>query len=449
MESVSDRNHTKGSICIVTLGCAKNEVDSAEMASLLAKAGYLVSTEPEGADAVILNTCSFIRSAVEEGIDEIFDILDDDYVASHNIPLIITGCMPSRYGSDLESELPEVAAFVPCKDEANIVEVVSACTGRDQAAKAEERAACLSNSDDFWQQSHEGLFAYVKISDGCDRWCSYCTIPLIRGRYKSFPLDEINAQVDRHIRSGIREIVLIGQDTGLWGSDFDEPSSLACLLKTLASRYPNTWFRAMYTQPENVTDELLEAMASYPNICPYLDIPMQHVNSRLLSAMNRKGSHEELSELVAHIRQTVPDVAIRTTLIAGFPGETEAMHEELLGFVEEEAFDYVGVFPYSREEGTRAYDLPDQLEEEEKAYRAERLRTVADAISSHVIAERIGHTMPVLIEGREEDGQMYGRAQIQAPEVDGITYVDAGNPGEVRIVEMDGTLMYDMEGIAS
>ncbi len=244
----------------------------------------------------------------------------------------------------------------------------------------------------------------------------------------------------------MRECVLIGQDTGLWGSDFDEPSSLASLLTGLAEEFPETWFRALYTQPEHVTDELLEALATKANLTPYLDIPMQHADASLLHAMNRKGSRETFEALIAHAREKVPGIALRTTLIAGFPGESEEAFESLVDFVEESALDYVGVFAYSREEGTRAAEMEGQLDEEEKAYRAERLRTVADAVSASVVGKRVGTVLPVLVEGVEEDGQLFGRAIIQAPEVDGITYLDAGTPGEIVEVGIDGTFLYDMEG---
>ena len=271
--------------------------------------------------------------------------------------------------------------------------------------------------------------AYVKISDGCDRFCSYCTIPLIRGRYRSFPLADVCAEVDAHVARGVREIVLVAQDTGRWGTDFDAPSSLAALLSALAERHPRTWFRVMYVQPEGVDDALLDAVAAHANVCPYFDVPLQHVDPELLSAMNRRGSRAEFEDLARRIRERVPGAVLRTTLIAGFPGETEEQFQSLCDFVEDAPFDYVGVFAYSREEGTRAFGLPGQLDEDEKAERAQRLRDVADAACLPRIAARVGREMDVLVEGREEDGQLFGRAMCQAPEVDGVVYLDAGEVG--------------------
>lgn len=442
-------------VCFVTLGCAKNEVDSADMARRLEGAGYAIVFEPSAADLVIVNTCSFIQSAVEEGIDAILEVADEG--TAKGVPVIVSGCMPSRYGHELEQELAEISAFVPCAEEDRIVEIVDACASRlrsvrdegdahARGSRDEEVFACEDEREAVSEGDARPAFAYVKISDGCDRWCSYCTIPLIRGRYHSFSYDQIRSDVARAVSEGAREIVLIGQDTGLWGSDFAEPSSLAELLSGLAAAFPQTWFRAMYTQPENVTDELLAVMASCENVCPYLDIPLQHEDATLLKAMNRTGSKEEFLGLVARARERVPGIALRTTLIVGFPGETEDMFEELVDFVEEAAFDYVGVFAYSREEGTRAFHLPDQVDEAEKAFRAERLRTIADAVSAGVIAARIGRVFPLVVEGREEDGQAYGRAIVQAPEVDGVTYVDGGDPGCVYDVLVEDALMYDMEG---
>ena len=291
-----------------------------------------------------------------------------------------------------------------------------------------------------------GTFAYIKISDGCDRYCSYCTIPYIRGRYHSFSEERVLAEVQRAIDEGAREIVLIAQDTGRWGQDFLQPLTLAHLMEKLAQTWPDTWFRVMYLQPEGITDELLAVMARYENICSYLDIPLQHVSEPILRAMNRAGSRASFEALLDRIQATVPDVTLRTTLIAGFPGETEEQFEELCDFVADSPFHYIGVFPYSREEGTAAFDLPDQLDEEEKIERAQVLRDVADTACAPRIAERIGCTFPVLVEGVEEDGQRYGRAQCQAPEVDGVTFVSSGAPGDIVNVVIADTLLYEMEG---
>ena len=429
------------SVAFVTLGCAKNEVDTAHMRTRLLQAGFRMEDDPACADAVVVNTCSFIQSATEESLEAIFDVAGLPNVAA-GAALIVAGCMPARYGDDLAGELTEARAFVPCSREDDIAAVVADALGNPVILSERSESKDLAPMQDVLAS----VSAYVKISDGCDRFCTYCTIPYIRGRYRSFPLDDVRADVAAQVAAGVREIVLIAQDTGRWGADFDEPSSLAALVSTLAEEFPATWFRVMYIQPEGLTDELLDAVAAHDNVCDYFDIPLQHVDADILRAMNRTGSREEFLALVERVLAHVPGATLRTTLIAGFPGETDEQFEDLCAFVEEGLFDYVGVFPYSREEGTRAASLPDQVDEDEKNDRAQRLRDIADAVCCPRIAARIGRTMDVLVEGVEEDGQLFGRAMCQAPEVDGVTYLDGGEPGEIRPVTIADTLLYEMEG---
>lgn len=427
------------SVAFVTLGCAKNEADTAHMRARLLQAGFRLEDDPVCASAVVVNTCSFIQSATEESLEAIFDVAGLPNVAD-GAALIVAGCMPARYGEELADELTEARAFVPCSGEDDIAAVVAEALGLETLP---------SSSDDATMPlaaQPGAVSAYVKISDGCDRFCTYCTIPYIRGRYRSFPFADVRADVAAQVAGGVREIVLIAQDTGRWGADFDEPSSLAVLVSELAEEFPATWFRIMYIQPEGLTDELLDAVAAHANVCDYFDIPLQHVDAGILRSMNRTGSREEFVALVDRVLAHVPDATLRTTLIAGFPGETDEQFEDLCSFVEEGLFDYVGVFPYSREEGTRAYDLPGQIDEDEKRDRAQRLRDLADAVCCPRIAARIGREVDVLVEGVEEDGQLFGRAMCQAPEVDGVTYLDAGEPGDVRRVTIVDTLLYEMEG---
>ncbi len=421
------------SVAFVTMGCAKNEVDSDHMAERLRDAGYVISDDPESADVVVVNTCSFIQAATEESIEAVLEVAGFESVASGKAHLVVAGCMPARYGAELEAELPEAAGFVPCADEATIVSVIDGLVGGD-------RGVLASTEPDG------RISAYVKISDGCDRFCSYCTIPFIRGRYRSFTQDEIEAEIARVVALGAREVVLIAQDTGRWGDDFEQPSSLARLVSHVAERWPDTWFRVMYIQPEGVTDEFIEAVASHGNVCRYFDIPFQHSNERILKAMNRSGSGQAYLNLLSRIRDRIPDATLRTTLIAGYPGETDDDFEELCSFVEDSDLDYIGVFAYSREEGTRADRQGGHLDEDEKMARAQQLRDLADAVCAPRIAGRIGRVMDVLVCGCEEDGQLFGRAQCQAPDVDGVTYLDGGQPGEIVSVRIDDTLLYEMEG---
>lgn len=427
------------SIAFVTMGCAKNEVDSAKMANLLERAGYKVIDDAECADAIVVNTCSFIQAATEESIEAILDIAGLDAVADGRAKLVVAGCMPARYGLELEKELTEASAFLPCADEKRVVEIFDALFEIERLpgdGVVLTAGGCKTGD----------VTSYVKISDGCDRFCAYCTIPYIRGRYHSFTYETIAKEVSDLVAEGVREIVLIAQDTGRWGADFEEPSTLARLMADLANDYPDTWFRVMYVQPEGVTGELIEVVAAHENICSYFDIPFQHCEKSVLKAMNRKGSAPEFLELLRRIRARIPDCTLRTTLIAGFPGETEEQFEMLCDFVEEAPLDYIGVFAYSREEGTRAYDLPSQIDEDEKMYRAQKLRDLADSVCSSRIAERVGTCADVLVCGYEEDGQLFGRAKSQAPDVDGVTYIDAGEPGEIVRARIDDVLLYEMEG---
>ena len=428
-------------IAFVTMGCAKNEVDSEHMARRLVAAGYHLEDDPGAADVVVVNTCSFIQAATEESIEAILDASELDNVASGKARLVVAGCMPARYGDELQAELPEASAFVTCAGEVDIVSVVDGLFGVERVGGAPRALGRVPAGP-------TGVSAYVKISDGCDRFCSYCAIPYIRGRYHSFAYDDIEAEVRGIVEAGVREVVLIAQDTGRWGDDLPEPSTLAALIDGLAGAFPDTWFRVMYIQPEGVTDELLDTMARHDNVCSYLDIPFQHCDAAVLKRMNRTGSRDEFLALAERIRARVPDVTLRTTLIAGYPGETDEQFEDLCDFVQDIAFDYVGVFAYSREEGTRAYNQNGQVEEDEKLYRAQRLRDIADAVSSGVVAQRVGCEAPVLVCGFEEDGQVYGRMQSQAPDVDGVTFLDAGEPGDFVQARIVDTLLYEMEGEA-
>jgi len=424
---------------ISTMGCAKNEVDSREMTALLENAGCTLADEAEKADVIIVNTCCFIQSATEESIQAVFDAAGLDNVTNGNAKVVVSGCMPSRYGDELSDSFSstETAAFVPCSDESKIVSVV--------AKLFPGRVDTLVSSEAGDKQKF-GPSAYIKISDGCDRFCSYCAIPYIRGRYHSFSFETIRKDVERAVRGGSKEIVLIAQDTGRWGKDFRQPSSLATLLERLASEFPQTWFRVMYLQPEGISDALLSVMKSHDNICSYLDIPFQHASAHIIKDMNRHGSGEEYLKMLDHIRSMVPGITLRTTLIVGFPGETDEDYEQLCSFVAAAEFDYVGIFAYSREEGTKAATLPHQIPEDIKQERYQQLRDLADDVSVPIISQRTGKDMDVLVLGLDEDGKLYGRAQCQAPDVDGVTFVHHGNPGEIVSTTIDDTLFYDMEG---
>ena len=420
-------------IAFLTLGCAKNEVDSATMQENLVRAGYDIVSLDEPADAIIVNTCAFLQSAIEESIDTIFDLTSIESVESGQTKLVVAGCMPSRFGDDLESELTEADCFVPCAEERNIVSIIDALFDEP------------SSAPDYEVSFSHGPSEYVKISDGCSRHCAFCAIPLIRGPYHSFTYKEIEQDVSAKIQGGAKEIVLIAQDSGIWGLDLEPRQTLAMLLERLAPQFPDTWFRVMYLQPAGLTDDLISVMARYDNICNYLDIPLQHCDPEILKSMNRKGSRAEFESMVVRLRERIPDITLRTTLIVGYPAESDEQFEDLCDFVETVEFDYVGIFAYSPEDGTPAAELPNQIDEDTKQERLQALRDIADSVSTHQIANRIDKPMDILVLGCEEDGQLYGRAQCQAPDVDGVTYLDTGSVGEIVLTTITDTLLYEME----
>ena len=422
-------------IAFLTMGCAKNEADSAHMQQDLIRAGYNIVALDEPSDCIVVNTCSFIQSATEESLEAIFEVAGFDSVQAGDTKLVICGCLPSRYGDDLDAELSEADRIVPCSNEDDIVQIMDGLFG-------------LSSVNDHYEVAFDyAPSEYVKISDGCNRFCSFCTIPYIRGRYHSFEYDDIHDEIEAMVDAGTKEIVLIAQDSGIWGLDLKPRRSLAWLLAKLAEAYPSIWFRVMYLQPAGLTDELLDVVASHDNICKYFDIPLQHCNPEILESMNRQGSRQEYEEMVKRIRERVPSVAIRTTLIAGYPGETDEQFDELCDFVAEAEFDYVGIFAYSPEDGTPAATMPGQIDDDAKQDRVRQLRDIADSVSSHIVSQRVGSEMDVLILGREDDGQLYGRAQCQAPDVDGVTYLTNGEVGQFERVTICDSLMYEMEAL--
>jgi ribosomal protein S12 methylthiotransferase len=467
-------------VAFLTLGCAKNEVDSERMRAALSAAGFSLADSPDTADCLVINTCAFISEATEEAIATILEAAETPRVSEGRCKLVVAGCLPSRYGDELSAELPEVAAFVPVASEGGLADVIAGLFGEQDGGLGSAMPGGLGNATPggLGAATPGGLgsampgglgnatpggplsppdashprrlpveplpWAYLKIAEGCSRRCSFCTIPDIRGPYRSEPLAEVIAEADQLVGAGARELVLIAQDTGLWR---DGDMRLPDLLERLARRYPDVWLRVMYLEPAGVTDRLLEVMAAYANICDYLDIPLQHASPKVLAEMNRSGSSEEHLALLGRIRAALPGVTLRTTLIAGFPGETRAEAKLLERFVEAAQFDYVGVFAYSQEDGTPAGRRDDQVPRRTRLARAQRLRDLADAIGAVRAASREGSVVEALV-CEYEDGVPIGRSQAQAPEVDGVLYLDAGQPGERNTVIIGESMMYDAMAMA-
>jgi len=422
-------------VAFVTLGCPKNEVDSDRMAASLTGAFDLVA-DIDAADAVVVNTCAFIREATEESIAVILDVFGEWKSANAGRRLVVTGCLPSRYGSDLTDSMPEVDAFVPVLEEGRLAEVLA-----DVLDVAVPTAALPA------ARLAPGPSAYLQISDGCHRSCTFCVIPAIRGDYKSRPADEILAEARALVAGGARELILIGQDTSSWGRDLDGRPVLAALVHALARVKGLAWLRLMYVQPDEITPELLEVMAASPVVCRYLDMPLQHASRDVLRRMGRRGDASEYARLIGVVRDLLPGVALRTTLIAGFPGESREDSKRLLDFVRKSKLDYVGVFPYSPEEGTPAAVMPDQVPKRTRIARAQRLRDTADEIGFERVAALVGSTLEVLVEGVDEEGTTVGRHRGQAPEIDGIVLLDTPCAfGAIVNAEITGSLGYDLIG---
>ena len=438
----------KGSLLYITLGCAKNEVDTDRMRALLDAADYQEVDSAQDADAVIINTCSFLASATSESIETTLALAEEVNEGVRATRIIMCGCVPSRYGDQLPQELPEVSAFVRADEEDGIVAIVDDVLGVER-----DMPSFIPNI----KRTVEGSVAYVKISDGCDRFCSFCAIPYIRGRYHSRPADRIIAEARELVAGGVKEIVLIGQDTGIWGKDFkdqvDGPANLAQLLVALAEelRPLPVWIRVLYLQPEGMTDELIAAIRDTPEVLPYIDIPVQHCNVRVLKSMHRSGSEQQLDELFAHLRSEIPGMVIRTTSLVGFPGETDEEAEQMLAFMDRNSFDYTSVFAYSREEGTRAAEMDDQVDEDVKLERAQKALDLAEALGFAATASHVGETAEVIIDGIEEnDGfsEFIGHAWFQAPDSDGAVHLDIEEAciGDIVTVEFTDSFCYELVG---
>ncbi len=429
---------------IVTLGCAKNEVDSDRMRALLLAAGFEETTDTDDADVAIVNTCSFLASATEESVEATLELAEERAAGVRACPIVMCGCVPSRYGDALADELPEVAAFVRAEDEDGIVDVVRDVLGIRGDERGEQPELL---------RTIEGTSAFVKISEGCDRFCTFCAIPYIRGRYHSRPADEVVSEVRSLMEGGVREVVLIGQDTGVWGCDLGEGETLAALLRRVAeaARPYGGWVRVLYLQPEGMTDELIATIRDVPEVLPYIDIPIQHCSARVLKAMGRSGSPEELHALFARLRSEIPGMVLRTTGMAGFPGETDDEADELYEFIAEEAFDYCSVFAYSQEDGTAAARMDGQVDEDVKLERTQRLIDLTEQLGFAATAAHVGERVRVIVDGVEktEDGvELIGHAWFQAPDSDGAVHIPYGEAavGDIVTVDLVDSFCYELVG---
>jgi len=427
-------------IGFITLGCPKNEADTAHMRTLIEGSAYELVDDVESADIAIINTCGFITSATEESLECIFDLVRDWVPAGKGRHVVVVGCLTSRYGEKLSGEIPEVSLFLGVKDEKDILVHLDALTGMSSKSSGTHIA-----------RRAEGPSEYVMIADGCDKKCSYCTIPSIRGPYVSRPLEDVVEEVRGLIETGAREIILIAQDTSRYGFDLAEDVTLATLIDALGILEGLEWLRIMYVQPDGLTDELLDAMERNDKVAWYFEVPMQHANHRILRDMGRGGDGNAFLAKINEIRRRFPDAVIRTTLIAGYPTESEGEFQELVDFVKQAQLDYVGVFPYSPEEGTAAADHTEHVADEVRQQRAQTLRDIAEEISFGKNVRWAGRTIDVLVEGVDDEGQWFGRFEGQAPDIDGIVRFDMPqdvnlDSGMIIPVQVEDTFLFDLEG---
>ena len=432
---------------MVSLGCPKNQVDAEIMLSLLSEGGYELTADEKQADAIIVNTCGFIGDAKKEAIENILELAQ--LKQTDNLKaLIVTGCLAERYRDEILSEMPEVDAVVGIGSNKNICSVVKAAVEGCPYSEFGEKTALLMDHDRIL--TTPPYSAYLRVADGCDNCCTYCAIPMIRGGYRSRKMEDILAEANTLAQNGAKEIILIAQDTTRYGEDIYNKLMLPQLLDKLCEIDGIKWIRILYTYPDKITDELLHTIKNQPKVLNYLDIPLQHASGDVLSRMNRTGDFDSLTKLIAHIREIIPGITIRTTFIVGFPGETEEDFEQLATFVKNTGFNRMGCFTYSPEEGTVAADMEDQVDEDVKQRRQEILMTEQSVVNEEISADMIGKNVTVLIEGYDSLNKCYyGRSEADAPDIDGKVFIASTKPlsvGDMVEVCVFDVIDYDLLG---
>lgn len=449
----------------VSLGCDKNLVDSEKMLGLLNEAGYRVAQEESEADAIVVNTCCFIHDAKEESVETILEMAEWKKKGRLKA-LIVTGCMAQRYQDEIQQEIPEVDAVIGTTGYTEIVPILDEILAEAEASQKEAAVEepkeksfvnCCPSIDllpaslaDKRVVTTGGYTAYLKIAEGCNKRCTYCIIPYIRGHYRSFPMEDLLEEARKLAEGGVKELILIAQETTVYGMDCYGRKALPELLTKLCEIEGIEWIRILYCYPEEITDELIAVMKKEKKICHYLDIPIQHSEDTILKRMGRRTNRAELVSLVEKLRKEIPDIVLRTTLITGFPGETEEEFKNMVDFVDSMEFDRLGVFPYSAEEGTKAAEMDGQITEEVKESRRDEIMALQQEISADKAASRIDDEMSVLIEGYLYEDDIYiGRTYMDAPKVDGNVFVRAEEElisGDIVPVRITGANEYDLMG---
>ncbi len=435
-------------ILFVSLGCDKNLVDSEVMLGILASHGHRMVEDERDADVIVINTCCFIHDAKEESIQTILKMAD--YKKEGTLKtLIVTGCLAQRYQKEIFEEIPEVDAVLGTASYEKIAEAVS------QTLKGERRLWLedmnfLPEAEERRMLTTGGHYAYLKIAEGCDKHCTYCIIPKIRGNYRSVPMERLVREAGELAEGGVKELILVAQETTLYGKDLYGEKSLHKLLRKLCRIDGLRWIRILYCYPEEIDENLIQVMKEEPKICHYLDLPIQHADDEILKKMGRRTTKSQLIEIIQRLREEIPDIVLRTTLITGFPGETRTQHQELLDFVNEMEFDRLGVFTYSQEEDTPAADMPEQISEEVKNDRQAEIMELQQEIAFDLAEDMIGREIIVMVEGKVADENAYvGRTYMDAPNVDGLIFIEAEEEmvsGDFARVRVTGALEYDLIG---
>ena len=435
-------------ILFISLGCDKNLVDSEVMLGLLAAKGYRMVDDEMQADIIIVNTCCFIHDAKEESIQTILEMAQ--YKTDGRLKvLVVTGCLAQRYQQEILDEIPEVDAVLGTTSDDKIVEAVEEALAGKGHVEVEDIDA-LPLVDTRRLVTTGGHFAYLKIAEGCDKHCTYCIIPKIRGDFRSVPMERLVKEAGELAEQGVKELILVAQETTLYGKDLYGEKSLHRLLRELCRISGIRWIRLLYCYPEEIDENLIQIMKEEKKICHYLDLPIQHANDDILKRMGRRTSKNQLEEIIGRLRREIPDIALRTTLITGFPGETKEQHEELMEFVDEMEFDRLGVFTYSPEEDTPAAGMPDQVPEEVKEERQAEIMELQQEIVFDQAEAMIGREVLVMIEGKVADENAYvGRTYKDAPNVDGLIFINTEAElmsGDFARVKVTGALEYDLIG---
>lgn len=435
-------------VLFISLGCDKNLADSEEMLGLLTGKGHEIVDSEEEAEVIVINTCCFIHDAKEESIENILEMAEYKKAGTCKV-LIVTGCMAQRYKEEIIEEIPEVDAVLGTTSYMDILKAIDeACEGRH----FQEFRDINELPEDSGRRvlTTGGHYGYLKIAEGCDKHCTYCIIPSLRGRFRSVPQERLIAQAEHMAEQGVKELILVAQETTMYGTDLYGKKTLHLLMKELCKIKGIRWIRVLYCYPEEIYDELIQVMKEEKKICHYLDLPIQHASDRILKRMGRHTTRAQLTATIEKLRKEIPDIVLRTTLITGFPGETEEDHQELMEFVDEMEFDRLGAFTYSPEEGTPAETMEDQIPEEIKEERRDEIMELQQEISLEKGNDRIGQELLVMIEGKVSGESAYiARTYGDAPKVDGYIFVQTGEllmTGDFAKVRVTGALEYDLIG---